>query len=64
VRVADDDAAQLQGPAGAGGESLGLLQEEFRHAAADGAAADQADAERFAHSDSLLGEVTASQGGF
>ena len=47
--IAHDDAAQHQRPAGAGRQALGLFQQQSGHAAADGAAADQGDAERFRH---------------
>ena len=46
-RIADDDAPQHQRPAGAGGEAVGMFEEQLGHAAADGAAADQGNAERF-----------------
>ena len=42
-RVADDDAAQHQRPAGPGRQALGLFEQQLGHAAADGAAADQGD---------------------
>src|SRR5207248_11569166 len=44
MNIADDDPSQLQGPAGAGGEAFGLLQQQAGDAAADRAAADQGDA--------------------
>ena len=47
MNVADDDAPQDQRPGGTGGETRGLFEEQFGDAAADGAAAEQRDAERF-----------------
>ena len=48
-RVADDDAAQRELPAGPAGEAVGVFEQQSGHAGADGAAADQRDAERFRH---------------
>jgi hypothetical protein len=48
-RVAHDDAAQHERPAGAGGQALRVLQQQPGHAAAHRAAADQGDAEGFRH---------------
>ena len=42
-RIADDDPLEHDRPAGAGGEAFGLFEDQFRHAAADRAAADQSD---------------------
>ena len=47
VGIADHDAAQHQRPAGAGRQPVGLFQQQPGHAAADRAAANQGDAERF-----------------
>ncbi len=47
--IADDDAAQHERPAGAGGQAVGLFQQQPGHAAAHRAAADQGDAKRFVH---------------
>jgi hypothetical protein len=43
--------AQLQPPAGAGGEAVGLVEQQPGDATADGAAAEQGDAEGFTHGD-------------
>ncbi len=45
VEIAQHDAAQLERSAGAGGEPLGMVEQQFGDARADGAAADQGDAE-------------------
>ena len=49
VEVANDDRAKHQRPARPLGESVAVIEEQFRHAGADGTAAENRNAERFTH---------------
>lgn len=56
------DTTQDERSASAGGEAIGLLEQKLRHAAADGAAADQRDVKRFRHEPSVLAAEVRKRG--
>src|SRR5262249_40444740 len=54
VRVADDDALEMDWPPGPGGDAVRVFEQDLRHAAANRPAADERDVQKFGHMTSTL----------